>query len=235
MYSFSSVNTFLGCSNVLTLIIAAIIVFFIAMAYIQFNTDTAPPNDLESCSTNALPFCNLSDDLQFNNFIFLGFDAVSWLFIDKLRELLHEHSHEYIQYTTRVRYTSEILKSWLTGRDNEKANPRPLPGDNLFTSFQRTHGQKRIHIIGTSSSLHTEIATPDREFWNVSRIPDWYPDRKFYPYSFWLMPKNRDALIHQLEEWKKHNVSVWGWEDETDRIQHSEGGHYSVSSSFSTS
>lgn len=59
----------------------------------------------------------------------------------------------------KVRYTSEILKSWYSGRDNDKLNILPVPGDTLFHSFNRTYGRK-IHIYGGHNDLNLVLPRP---------------------------------------------------------------------------
>lgn len=216
-----------GCYFFWILILVLIFIANVLLNYFKVNTRTAFPIDSESCMTNQLPFCNLSDDHQFEKFIHLGVDGVSWLFIDDMRNLLHEHSHEYITYTDEIRYTSEILKTWFSGRDNNKLNIKRLSGDHLFSSFKRKYGAK-IHLYGSLSDFNNVLDSFDGLFWKTTNKVDIQPWKTHRAFSFWIAEPNRSVFLKQLNEWNDNNISLVSFTADTDHVQHLEGGNTNV-------
>lgn len=220
-------NVVVGCYFFWILVILTIIVVNVLLDYFKLNTLTALPNESESCMTDRLPFCNLSDDHQFEKFIHLGMDGISWLFIDDLRQLFHEHSHEYITYTDEIRYTSELLKTWFSGRDNNKMNVKKLAGDHLFSNYKRKYG-KKIHLYGSLSAFNNVLDSFDGLFWKTTNVLDIQPTNAHRAFSFWLAAPNRTVFLNQLNEWNENNVSLVSFAADTDHVQHEQGGETNV-------
>lgn len=195
--------------------------------YFLPNVFTVKPNESESCMTDNISYCNISDDIQFTKFIHLGVDGVSWLFIDDLRNLLHEHSHEYITYTTFIKYTSELLKTWFTGQDNVKLSLFKVKGDTIFSNYNRKYG-KKIHLYGNLANFRIVLPTLNGMFWDYTNKLDVQPFDKHRAFSYWFANENHEKFLKLLNTWNKNNVSLVSFASDTDHIQHHQGGRTKV-------
>lgn len=212
----------IGIFSLLLLILSLLCVLFLLLQYFSYNTGDAAANTEESCMTDKLPYCNVSDDIQFQKFIHLGVDGVSWEFIDLLRQNLANHSHEFIAYTDQIRYTSELLKTWFSGRDNDKMNVRHIDGESFFSVHRRKYG-RTIHLYGSLGDFNNVLAYPFQDkFWKVTDHVDEQPLEKHRPYSFWLAPENQSVFIDQLNTWNENGISLVSFTADTDHVQHSE-------------
>ena len=222
-----SLHDYDACLHLLLLFILFISSTLLIIRYTQFNTNTAPSNLKDGCLTDSQPYCALSYDHQFTKFLLFGVDGVSWLFINRLRDLLHEHSHEYITYTTNIRYTSELLKTWYSGRDNDKMNARRLSGDTLLSNYVRKYG-KKIHIYGSYADFKNVLADFSNIAYNITDISDEQPEDTHHAFGYFFLPENAQNLQTHLDYWSSNNLSLVAYTESTDHIQHHQGGQTGV-------
>lgn len=210
---------FYGCIG---LFLLGFVMYVVVTGYFLLNTKTIKPDLSESCKTNSLPFCKISDDFQFEKFIHFGLDGVSWYYTQPLLDFFGEHAQVYTTYTTLVRYTQTIFRTWCTGRDNDNMQPVAIDEDTIFHSYNRTYGPKiiiggicvyftRLFKIPLSDIVHSQ-----KRFYGSEPIEEY---RAFKP---WLYGENKHVIQEILEELNSNNMSLATHEGFTDHMQHIE-------------
>lgn len=85
--------------------------FDVAEVYLSQNTKTIKADNKVICGTDAFPFCNISDDIQFRRFILLALDGVSYQYIQPLLDYFGKNIHIYTVYNTFNRYTLPVFRT----------------------------------------------------------------------------------------------------------------------------
>jgi hypothetical protein len=149
--------------------------------------------------------------------------------MDDLRRNLGDHLHAYITYTSKIRYTSEITKSWFTGIDNNGLTVIAPLSDNLFTNFNRKYG-KTIEAIGALDGILMSVLRRPYSilFHNYTERADDQPYTDYHPYSFYFLEENRKQFDEDLNYWNNNNLSSLLYVEETDHLQHGESGSTNV-------
>ena len=207
------------------------VTFSVVKTFFEANPPIVKYNDYDGCSKQQYPFCNLTDTYQFEKFIMIGLDGLSWEFINETRDLLHDHAHEYPLVTTWNFYTNELLKTYFGGAENLKLTPFTISGDSLMSAYNRQY-PKKMHLYGSVNTFSHAFKTSGPIYWNVTQQDDLQPLENHRPYSYWFAEENRTKFLNQLDLWNKNNISVITWHDETDVLHHNQGRLTHVCYSF---
>lgn len=196
--------------------------------YLAQNTKTIPPNDLESCRNDALPFCNISDDIQFKKFFLLALDGVSFEFIQPLLDIFGEHAQIYQTSTNLNRYTKAMFRTIFTGRDNINLQPFAINEDNAMLSFFRTYG-KKLFLLGRPNWFIDELTIPPKDiYYAMDVFYDTSDAESYRVYDTVLNRKYKERLNKDLKFIEENELSVLGYEGHTDDVQHIEAFAYNV-------
>jgi hypothetical protein len=169
------------------------------------------------------PDLEISKEVQFTQFIWLGIDAVSWNFIGDLRDLLHDHGKIYMTQTKQVRYTFELIKTWFTGRDNDKPNIFKMTGDSIFESINRGWKSKKIVLEGELWTFYPvfkpeylkNVFNETVDYGEVQIMSNLIP----HPYYF-LTKENQAKFVSHLEDFNRKGLSLFSYSVNSDYVMH---------------
>lgn len=223
-------NTHCSLFNILhvkTVVLFSLISLFygtykVLNCYLSQNTKTIPPNDLESCRNSTLPFCNITDDIQFKKFFLMALDGVSFEYLQPLLDVFGEHAQLYKTSTNLNRYTKSIFRTFFTGRDNINLQPFPIHEDTVMYSFSRTYG-KKLFILGYTNFFKDASTYPFKEmFFGMDSFFENAGMKEYRIFNTLLNEKNRIRLNNDLKIIEENGLSVLGYEGHSDEIQHEE-------------
>lgn len=196
----------------------------VAKAFLTQNTKTILPNDKYSCRNNNYSFCNISDDIQFNKFILLALDGVSFHYIQPILDYFGKNVQLYTTINNNIRYTQSIFRTWLTGRDSVSLQPFPIEEDNVMLSINRTYGISQ-YLIANSNFFELGTVKPyDSLFAGIDNFYNTLEADVLRPYYKWF--KDSKRLNNTFDIIEKNNYSILSYEEGTDYVQHWEGYLY---------
>lgn len=216
-----------NCCNYETKIIVFFIILtsicfsIVGMQFFELNTKEAGEFIFRSNSENYDTF-TFPNNQQFNKFIWFALDGVSAEFIDPLRDLFKDHLKFFLSHNNQVRYTFEVMKTWFTGRDNDKPNYKLIRGETIFETMNRGWKSKSIDFCGELFTFAT-VFPHGYEKKNFRKVTDYGEnriDRDLISFSFYFRPEGKINFENYLKEVAENNISFFTYDDSTDKIQH---------------
>lgn len=206
----------------LTYILIVFTAYYIFSAYFRLNTKTVKPDLLLSCKDDKIPFCDISEEIQFKKFIHLGLDGVSFMYIQPLLNLFGAHAQLYTTYTNLIRYTQAVFRTWCTGRDNDNMQPFSHNEETIFHVFNRTYGPK-IMVGGNPIFFVRLFTVPAKTLtYDVRPYLSNDPLETYRAFNWWLTEEKKGTFMSLLKELDENNASLVTHDGRTDHLQHIE-------------
>lgn len=224
-------NNFLSILHFIYIPVILLILLFITIyyTYLSFLTEfvdvtiQAKDNTFISSGLYSEDF-SVSEEFQFDGFIWMVADGVSWEFTEDLRNNFKNHSKIFKQQNNMCFYSSEIAKTYMTGRLNEKFSAFKAKGDNLIRTLLRKGKRKSLVVEGCAAAFFQAVPTKELEEFTAKQLTfseAYYKNAICYPFYF----KDNDTLkkyLDRLEEYYNNNYSVFSWSETSDEVQHKE-------------
>lgn len=196
--------------------------YYICYYYFCLNTKSIMPDLAHSCQSDNIPYCNLSEEIQFEKFVHFGLDGVSFMYMQPILDLFGEHAQLYTTYTNEVRYTQTVFRTWSTGRDNDNIQPFAINEDTIFHSFNRTYG-KKIMIGGVTIFFTRLFKVPTSSLtYRVWTYLSDDPLETYRAFHWWLSKENKTKFMELINELYENNASLVSHDGRTDHLQHIE-------------
>lgn len=90
-------------------------------------------------------FCNIAPELQFTKFLWFIADGLPLRYVSDLLSFYQDHSHTFGIEINGPKYSHAIYTSFLTGQLPNNYQGKPIQGDSLIESFQRSRNYAKSH------------------------------------------------------------------------------------------
>lgn len=192
-----------------------------------YDLPTVPVNTLQT--SNSIDR-SLIPSLQFENFIWLVADAMSWLVSDKIRDGLREHSKIFKVQNNASIYTAVVAKTLITGRYNGAFTHVPPTGDHLFAAFNRGRSALSIRQYGDKVPFTftpiSSLPARHKTFISVDTIDDFLIACVRSHCKLFNDSTTKNDFFRQLDHWATQNQSLFYWSGISDHIMHYDGSHF---------
>ena len=184
---------------------------------------TVPVND--QCR-NGCPEQSITSNMQFENFIWLVADGMSWTKSQSIRDMLYPHAKIFKQKNNGSVYSDAVAKAGITGRSNCYFTIITPTGDDIFASFNRGRPENKIHHFGSRTVFFSTPFRDQVDQLKLFKTLDLQDDRSLHcnvsHCKFFNTEERKETFRQNLSRWHDNNESVFYWCDVDDDKMHSQ-------------
>ncbi|KAA6396734.1 MAG: hypothetical protein EZS28_007737, partial [Streblomastix strix] len=159
--------------------------------------------------------------MQFSKFIWMISDGVAYKFVNKLENHLSDHAKIFVTHTERMKYSTEVYKTWFTGTINDRLSYKKVGCEIIFGNFLRS-GVKTSYIGAKYiQNVYMKQSQWD-QFVNVDVFDQHGHNTQPWPFFYEDGNKGQKRLEKYMNNVADKNVSFFAYSTVSDDLLHSD-------------